>query len=86
MSADISKSEVRNFDSLLQETKKVSQQSNIGFLKYMTFCVFQKLEDESRALDQLARTNAGQANPWFDKRTMMVAQLENEIKFLVALK
>ena len=52
----------------------------------MTLCVFQKLEDESRALDQLARTNAGQANPWFDKRTMMVAQLENEIKFLVALK
>jgi len=67
LSANISKSEVRNFDSLLQETKK-------------------KLKEESKALDQLARTNAGQANPWFDKRTMMMAQLENEIKFLVALK
>jgi len=55
-------------------------------LENVALCVFQKLEDESRALDQLARTNAGQANPWFDKRTMMVAQLENEIKFLVALK
>jgi len=65
LSANISKSEVRNFDDLLRETKK-------------------RLEEESKAVERLHKTG-GETNPWFGKRTMMVSQLQSEIKFLASL-
>ena len=77
LTASVSPTTARNYDTLLRDTAEVSS---------LTTITWQALESERAALARLESTPAGRSNKWHSKRVSMVDQLTAELAFLTSLK